>query len=296
VNAASGLRALALLLLVLPLLAQPTAAQHVLVAEDGGRMLLVCSANGTTPCVQKEGKIVPISPHGFALRDVPEFAPYYVSVRNVNVRTTYAMTQEGNGEFNNDFHFYADFETDFRLTDVFVVITLNSDRAGQTLFLWGVGTLEPHRVKGVSIIVPMSSPLGSARYNVHLFSGGAELLQSLLPFGEGEMAMNRMVASRIKDVHNAAPKFFFGPAPVYPPELKKANLRGQAVVSIRIGANGEVFDPSVKSATDPAFGEAALRAIKFWRFLPRVKNDYPVETKVDVPIVFAQPNPAANHS
>ena len=268
----------------------------MLVAEDGGQMLLVCGANGTEPRVQKDGKIVPITPHGFALREVPEFAPFFVSVRNVSVRTTYTSMQSGTGQLNNDFYFNADFETDYRLTDVFVVIALDTVRAGKTLFLWEVGTLEPHKIKGVSIIVPMDSPIGSGRYNVHLFSGGAEVMQSLLPFGESEAALDRMVASRIKDVHNAAPRFFFGPSPVYPPELKAANLKGHAIVSVRIGANGAVYDPLVKSATDPAFGEAALRAVRIWRFLPRVKDDYPVETKVDVPIVFAQPNPAANNS
>ncbi len=251
-------------------------------------MFLVCGANGTTPLVQMEDKVVPITPHGFALREVPEFAPFYVTVRNVSVRTTSNSTRNGEGQFNNDFHFNADFESDRRLADMFVVIALESEQAGMTLFLWGVGTLEPGRTKGVSIVVPMSTPIGSGRYTVHLFSGGAEVMQSMLPFGESEMAMNRMVASRIKDVKDAGPKFFFGPAPVYPPELKKANLKGQAIVSVRIGANGEVYDPLVKRATDPAFGDAALRAVRLWRFLPRVRDGYPVETKVDVPILFSQ--------
>lgn len=276
-------------------MSQSAAAQHVLVAEDGGQVFLVCGANGTVPRVQKEGKIVPITPHGFALREVPEFALYYVAVRNVNVATTYTSTRAGDGQFNNDFHFNAEFESDRRLTDVFVVIALDSERAGKTLFLWEVGTLEAHKAKGVSIIVPMSSPIGSGRYTVHLFSGGAEVMQPLLPIGEAETAMNRMVATRIKDVHNAAPKFFFGPSPAYPPELKKANLKGQAVVSVRIGTNGDTFDPFLKSATDPAFGEAALRAVRLWRFLPMVKDDYPAEVRVDVPIVFAQPSPVASN-
>jgi TonB family protein len=292
VIAAPGLRPIALLLLTLQLTAQSVSAQHVLVAGDGGQMFLVCSANGDVPRVEKEGKVVPIIPHGFALREVPEFAPFFVKVSNVNVRTTYA----DGGQLNNDFYFNADFEADSRLTDVFVVLALDSERAGKTLFLWGIGTLDPKKAKGVSIIVPMDSAIGSGRYQVHLFSGGAEVLQSLVPFMESETALDRMVASRIKDVHNAAPKFFFGHAPEYPPELKKANLKGRAIVSVRIGPNGAVYDPIVKSATDPAFGEAALRAVKVWRFLPKVKDDYPMETKVDVPIVFAQPNPAADSS
>jgi TonB family protein len=273
-------------------MARPLAAPHVLVAGDGGEMFLVCSANGDVPRVQKEGKIVPIIPHGFALREVPEFAPVFVKVSNVNVRSTYS----NGGQLNNDFYFNADFESDSRLTDVFVVIALDTERKGKTLFLWGIETLEPKKAKGVSIIVPMDSPIGAGRYGVHVFAGGAEVMQSLVPFMESEAALDRMVASRIKDLHNAAPKFFFGPAPEYPPALKKANLKGQAVVSIRIGANGAVYDPVVKSATDPAFGEAALRSVRIWRFLPKVKDDYPMETKVDIPVVFARPTPVADNS
>jgi TonB family protein len=287
VIAASSLRLVGVLMLSLQLMAQSAAAQHVLIAGDGGQMYLVCSANGTVPRVQKDGKIVSIIPHGYALREVDEFAPVFVKVSNVNVGTS----SDNSGQLNNDFHFNADFESDSRLTDVFVVLALDSERAGKTLFLWGIGTLEPKKAKGVSIIVPMDSPIGSGHYSLHVFSGGAEVMQSMVPFMESEAALNRMVASRIKGVHNAAPKFFFGAAPDYPPELKKANLKGQAIISVRIGANGDVYDPFVKSATDPAFGDEALRAVRIWRFLPKVKDDYPVETKVEIPIVFSRPNP-----
>jgi TonB family protein len=291
-NFAQFPKPLALLLLVFPLVRQPLAAQHVLVAKDRGEMFLVCSAKGNKPRVQKDGKIVLIDPSGFALREVPEYLPVYVTVRNVNVRTTYVTTNAGPGELNNDFHFNADFESSQLLNDVFVVLTLDSERAGSTLFLWEVGTLEPKKAKGVSVVVPMNSPMGSGSYSVHLFSGGAEVMQSMLPIGESFAAVDRMVAARIKDVHDAPPKFFFGPAPEYPPELKKTDLPGNAVVSVRIGANGAVFDPVVKSATDPAFGEAALSAVRLWRFLPRVKNDYPLETKADIPVVFSPPTPS----
>jgi hypothetical protein len=33
-----------------------------------------------------------------------------------------------------------------------------------------------------------------------------------------------------------------------------------------------------------------------WHFLPRVRNDFPVETKVDIPVVFSPPKPAASAS
>ena len=65
---------------------------------------------------------------------------------------------------------------------------------------------------------------------------------------------------------------------------------------MRIGSNGDLLDPVIKSASQPAFGEAALRAVKLWRFLPRVKNGYPVETVADVPIVFTLPGPESDKS
>jgi TonB family protein len=97
------------------------------------------------------------------------------------------------------------------------------------------------------------------------------------------------VAARIKGIHAAGPKLFFGPPPDYPPALKAANLKGQAMVAIHIGTNGAVANPVVRSASDPAFGDAALAAVQMWRFLPTIKDDHPVETQAVVPFSFEQP-------
>jgi TonB family protein len=295
VNAPPRLRLFALSLAFLAL-NRPVSAQHVLLAGDGDQLFLVSSANGAKPRVQKDGKPVLIDPRGFALQDVPEFAPVFVAVTNVDARTEVTSTSQGGGQVNNTFYFTGDFKCASELTDVFVVLALDSERGGKRLFLWEVGTLAPNKTKSVTIAAPMNGPMGAANYNIHLFAGGAEVLQSMLSSGDTDRGLSRMVADRIKDVHNAPPQFFLGPRPEYPPALKKANLKGQAVVSVRIGAHGDVFDPAVKSATDPAFGAAALQAVKFWRFLPRVRDDYPVETKVDIPIVFSPPAPAAASS
>jgi TonB family protein len=280
-----------LLALILP---SSLAAQHVLLVDDGGKFALVRAATGTSPCVEKEGKVVPTNGYKFALKEVPEFLPVFVTVRNVNVRTTYLTSTHQGGQFNNDFHFDAEFETGYHLKDVFVVLAMDTEQGGRALFLWEVGELVPKKGRNVHIIVPMDSAIGSSRYTFHLFSGGAEVLQSLVSFGDREVALNRMVAARIKDVQEAGPKLFMGLGPEYPPALRKQNTKGQAVITVRIGANGAVFDPVVKSATDPAFGEAALAAVKLWRFLPMVKNGYPVETKADVPVVFTPPGPQAD--
>jgi len=294
VNATMLSRPPALALLLLPLVTARLGAQHVLlVTEDGGKFAVVRAAHGTTPCVEKDGKVVPVSGYRFALRGVPEYLPAYVAVRNVSVKTSSITTRTESQQMNNDFHFDAELETGYHLQDVFVVLAMDTEKQGMTLFLWEIGELRPNKARGVHIVVPMHQAIGSGRYTFHLFSGGAEVLQSQLPFGERDAALNRMVAARIKDVQEAAPKLFVGLGPDYPPALRKQNIRGSAVISVRIAANGDVFDPVVKSATDPAFGDAALAAVRLWRFLPRVRNGYPVETVADVPVIFTPPEPAA---
>jgi TonB family protein len=54
--------------------------------------------------------------------------------------------------------------------------------------------------------------------------------------------------------------------------------------------NARVHDPTPKCTTDPAFGEAALEAVRFWRFLPKVKDGRPVEALVELPFSFTPPD------
>jgi TonB family protein len=99
-----------------------------------------------------------------------------------------------------------------------------------------------------------------------------------------------MVAKRIAGRPEADPEAFVGPAPEYPASLAKVKGHGKAVVPVRVGADGRIHDPVIKTATDPAFGEAALAAVRLWRFLPRIQGGHPVESKVDMPFEFAPPS------
>jgi TonB family protein len=50
-----------------------------------------------------------------------------------------------------------------------------------------------------------------------------------------------------------------------------------------------IKDPVVTEATEPAFGEAALQAVREWRFLPKVVDGRRVESQVSLPFSFAPP-------
>jgi TonB family protein len=283
-------RALAVLLLV-PLSAVPLSAQKVLMADNAGTYTWVQGARGSDPCVMVGGTVKPIESHGFILKDVPEFLPMFVSVKHINVREEFFTTLSGTGNFNNSFLFDATFQSSYRLKNVFLVIEIKTETGEKALFLSEIGELAPNFEKTVSAKVPLASKMGSGRYTLHIFSDGIEVLQSTIPFDVQSAVLDRMVARRIKDVHAQAPKLFVAAAPDYPDSLKSSNVKGLAKVGFRIGPNGAVYNPVVKSATDPAFGDAALAAVRLWRFLPAVKDDAAVGIDVVVPVVFDQPKP-----
>lgn len=278
-----------LLVAVLAALVSTVAAQNVLLVEYGGKTLLVRGADGIRPKVEIEGKLVAVPGYRFALRQVEEYLPVFISVRNMEVRTTYSNVVGTASEVNHEFHFRARFETPYRLDDVYVVLELETERAGKVLFLYRVGRLDPNDTKPVSITAPLAFPLGSGHFRFHIFMGGAEVMHSEIPFPEREAALDRMVTKRIESVKDAEVKLFIGPAPDFPSSMGKAKTKGQAAIALRIGTTGRVLDPVIKSATDPVFGEAALAAVRMWRFLPKVKDGHPVETPAVIPFVFTPP-------
>jgi TonB family protein len=282
-------------LLIFPLMAASLAAQHVLMAENDGKMSWVRAASGSAPCVERDGKIGPISSRGYLLKGAPEYLPAFVTVRDVFWRVTYE-TQAGSVGTGKLLRYNATLETGYRLDDVFLVLSIGQGTAYSTISISEVAHLEPNQERPVSSYLPLGDTMAAETFQMFLFSGGQEVLQSEIAPEVREAALDRMVASRIRDVRAAGPKLFFAPAPEYPSSLRAANLRGQAMIAIRIGVNGAACEPVVKSATDPAFGEAALNAIRLWRFLPTVKDGHPVETRAVVPFAFEQPKPEKNPS
>jgi TonB family protein len=276
---------------LVPLMDCRLAAQKVLMADKNGTLTWVQAVRGSDPCVLVDGMVKPIVTRGFILKDVPEYLPMFVSVKNINVRSFFLTTLSGTGDMNNQFLFDATFESSFKLKDVFLVLDLRTEAGDKSLFLSEVGDMEPHHERNVSAKVPVASKMGNGKYILHIFSEGIEVLQSTIPFDAQASVLDRMVAKRIKDVHSQAPKLFVAASPEYPDSLKSSNVKGLAKVAFQIGANGAVNHPVVRSATDPAFGEAALAAVRIWRFLPAVKDDVPVATDVVVPIIFDQPDP-----
>jgi TonB family protein len=83
-------------------------------------------------------------------------------------------------------------------------------------------------------------------------------------------------------------------SPVFPPALIGKVSGGKAVVEFLIDHYGTVQLPRIVSATDPAFGYAAVQGVVAWRFAPLTSHGQPVAVRAQVPIVFTSPKPASD--
>ncbi len=88
------------------------------------------------------------------------------------------------------------------------------------------------------------------------------------------------VASRVAEanlIHDVAPQ--------YPPEAGRARVEGTVVLMAVIGKDGSVQDVRVESGL-PLLAQAAIDAVKQWRYRPYLLNGEPVEVDSRITINF----------
>jgi protein TonB len=75
--------------------------------------------------------------------------------------------------------------------------------------------------------------------------------------------------------------------PHYPDDMRKKRVEDQVVVRYVIGTNGRVTDVEIVShASDKSFDDAAVEAIRKWRFRPMVKDGKKVEVMHELAVNF----------
>jgi peptidyl-prolyl cis-trans isomerase A (cyclophilin A) len=73
--------------------------------------------------------------------------------------------------------------------------------------------------------------------------------------------------------------------PLYPVDAKKAGVSGTVVLGAIIGTDGTVKEHHVVSGPEP-LRQAALDAVRQWRYRPYLLNDEPVEVRTTINIIF----------
>jgi len=76
-------------------------------------------------------------------------------------------------------------------------------------------------------------------------------------------------------------------SPVYPADLKAQGITGTVMIRAVISTTGEPLSPEVINATvHPGLAQAALDAVRQWRYQPTLLNGQPVEVPTTVDVIF----------
>jgi TonB family protein len=76
---------------------------------------------------------------------------------------------------------------------------------------------------------------------------------------------------------------------IYPADELAARREAKLTLSVSIGADGTVSEASVVESAGKAFDEAAIVAVKQWRFVPAKRGDEAIPSTIQVPFAFALP-------
>ena len=83
-----------------------------------------------------------------------------------------------------------------------------------------------------------------------------------------------------------APMKVLDVAPVYPPEARDARVQGVVILEVTLSRTGEVSDVEVVRST-PLLDEAAVAAVRQWRYEPTLVDGEPVSILMTVTMNFA---------
>lgn len=87
---------------------------------------------------------------------------------------------------------------------------------------------------------------------------------------------------------NHQPYVVFGPRPSYPPEARAGGREGKVRVKVLIAENGTPGEVQLaESSGNTSLDEAALTALRRWRFQPALRNGQTVLAWVTVPVIFS---------
>ena len=79
------------------------------------------------------------------------------------------------------------------------------------------------------------------------------------------------------------------PAPIFPDTARKAGFAGTVLLRVEIDENGRPLTAAVRrSSGHELLDQAALRAVRNWRFEPARYHGNPIGTRLEIPIRFAK--------
>lgn len=85
----------------------------------------------------------------------------------------------------------------------------------------------------------------------------------------------------------SAAAYLNNPEPAYPSRARREGLEGTVRLAVLVTADGHAGKVEIRQSSGaPVLDEAALTAVRSWRFVPAKRGREPVEDWVQIPIVF----------
>jgi protein TonB len=110
---------------------------------------------------------------------------------------------------------------------------------------------------------------------------GTRSVPMLVPAKTSPAPKRMRIASRVAEAN-----LIHDVAPTYPPEAGRARIEGTVVLLAVIAKDGSVRDVRVESGL-PVLAQAAIDAVKQWRYKPYLLNGEPIEVDSQITINFA---------
>lgn len=83
------------------------------------------------------------------------------------------------------------------------------------------------------------------------------------------------------------PEYRSNPAPIYPDSARRKRQEGVVWLMVEVGEQGETRAVAVeRSSSHAALDEAAVTAVRGWKFAPARQGERPVAARVEVPVRF----------
>ncbi len=96
---------------------------------------------------------------------------------------------------------------------------------------------------------------------------------------------NPAATSQAKDISKPVPEHKVNPK--YPVEAKKNRIQGIVKIEALIDKSGSVIEAKASESPDPSLAQAAVDAVRQWKFKPAVnKKGEPVQVKTTVTVNF----------
>lgn len=143
-------------------------------------------------------------------------------------------------------------------------------------------------------IITSTAPVGAAPPTID-FGGGGEVTGGNVPGGTDT---NVFKPNPPPVVHPAQPSsipvssgvleglLYFKTTPAYPTIAKTARISGTVILAATISKEGTIVNLHVLSG-HPMLTDAAMQAVKTWRYRPYLLNGQPVEVETTINVVFS---------